>query len=227
MKKQIDDKILSIPPYLSTKWENIAAIFLKGSKLVVDLTDGNKVQIPDLSNRDIEQIFHFHAQFLEREEEALESDTESSAGQSFSLPWSMNLEGVEGIGSAMQHNPEQSGFPALPKHLLERIGELAKMINPDEGAGLNPPVEGCNCIYCQISRALHKGEESPPPTEEPKVSEEDLHFEQWRVRQLEDKLYEVTNKLDPTETYRVFLGNPVGCTCGKPNCEHIVAVLKS
>jgi hypothetical protein len=35
------------------------------------------------------------------------------------------------------------------------------------------------------------------------------------------------NPLDHKEHYNVFLGDPIGCSCGNNNCEHIQAVLKS
>ncbi|NGX33463.1 MAG: hypothetical protein K1060chlam4_01531, partial [Candidatus Anoxychlamydiales bacterium] len=40
-------------------------------------------------------------------------------------------------------------------------------------------------------------------------------------------LYRVTNPLDENEHYSVFLKDPIGCTCGKKNCEHVKAVLNS
>lgn len=231
MKKQIDEKILSLPPYLSTGWENVAALFLKGSNLVVDLQDGNQVQVPNLTDKEIEKIFHFHALFLEKLEAKEEPTTATTQGFGLfqGLPLQFSLEGLENISGAMEHNPNQSGFPTLPDNLLERIAELAKMISPEEAAGLNPPVEGCNCIYCQVSKALHKGhaKKETHAHDAPDVSDDDLHFEQWTIKQIKDQLFEVTNKLEPTEVYRVFLGDPIGCTCGKPNCEHIIAVLKS
>ena len=33
--------------------------------------------------------------------------------------------------------------------------------------------------------------------------------------------------LDPNEHYNVFLGTPLGCTCGEKDCEHIRAVLST
>ena len=47
------------------------------------------------------------------------------------------------------------------------------------------------------------------------------------ITQTGDKLFTVVNKLDPQENYHVYLGHPVGCTCGKQGCEHILVVLKS
>ncbi|MGH2612567.1 MAG: hypothetical protein ACRDFB_05905, partial [Rhabdochlamydiaceae bacterium] len=62
---------------------------------------------------------------------------------------------------------------------------------------------------------------------EEEVSDEDLKFRTWDIKQENDKLYSVTNPLDKKEHYNVFLGKPLGCTCGNKNCEHIQAVLKS
>ena len=57
------------------------------------------------------------------------------------------------------------------------------------------------------------------------MNEEDLKFRNWEIEQTADKLYIVTNPFDKNEHYSVFLGDPLGCTCGEKNCEHIRAVL--
>ena len=59
------------------------------------------------------------------------------------------------------------------------------------------------------------------------VRDDELQFEQWSISSAGDKLYNVVNRLDEQEKYRVYLGHPVGCTCGREGCEHILAVLKS
>jgi hypothetical protein len=234
MKKRIDDKILSLPPYVSTAWENVKALYLKGSELVVDLIDGTVINIPDLKEDDIEEIFTYHAAFIEKShsgEEVLKS--ESSPEEKEGLPFRFafnNMDGMDGISGAMQHNPQQANMPPLPEEMLEKISHIARIVSPEEVESLSPAHPGCNCFYCQITRAIQG---SAP--EEPKqlddeiedISEDDLHFSQWNINQIDNKLYEVTNKLDTSEHYQVFLGDPIGCTCGNPNCEHIVAVLKS
>ena len=63
--------------------------------------------------------------------------------------------------------------------------------------------------------------------EEEIVSDEDLKFKTWDIVQTGEKLYDVTNPLDTKEQYHVYLGEPVGCTCGEQYCEHIRAVLSS
>jgi len=61
------------------------------------------------------------------------------------------------------------------------------------------------------------------------VKDEELTFkDEWEVKETGDKLlFSVHNPLDPKECYSVFLGDPIGCTCGKKNCDHIKAVLRS
>jgi PhoH-like ATPase len=49
----------------------------------------------------------------------------------------------------------------------------------------------------------------------------------WGIEQTAEQLYKVTNPLDANEQYNVFLGTPLGCTCGLKNCEHIRAVLNT
>ena len=69
--------------------------------------------------------------------------------------------------------------------------------------------------------------DSRAATVEEEITEDDLKFRNWDIRQTADKLYAVTNPLDENEHYSVFLGTPLGCTCGEKNCEHIRAVLNS
>ncbi len=59
------------------------------------------------------------------------------------------------------------------------------------------------------------------------VSEEELKFKMWDIEEIDETLFKVTNPLDANEHYNVYLGNPIGCTCGKKNCEHIKAVLNT
>jgi len=81
-------------------------------------------------------------------------------------------------------------------------------------------------------RAIQQGDEHPEQKKkqeslEEEVSAEDLKFRDWDIVQSGDDVYIVTNPLNAEEQYNVYLGNPVGCTCGQPNCEHIRSVLNS
>jgi len=229
MKKHIDDKVLSLPPYVSTAWENVKALYLKGEELVVDLIDGTAISVPGLTEVEIEEIFDFHAAFIEKShdfEQLLEEEIQPAEGES---PFRFAMNSFDGFSNAMVHNPEQANMPPLPSEVLDKISSIAKIISPEEIQALVEPVEGCNCFYCQITRAIR--ELDSPETSNIEVVEEitdvDLKFSQWTISQIEDQLYLVTNKLDTSEQYKVFLGDPIGCTCGHANCEHIVAVLKS
>jgi hypothetical protein len=227
---RITDSILSIPPYISTPWSNISSLYMRESLLVITLREGNMVHIPGLPPEAVEAIFNAHAAFLEKL-----SSQPQPAPQQQELPFKVGFSSLENLGAAMQHNPAQADMPDLPEEILARIGSIAKALQVQDL--ILPKAEPhCNCPHCQVARAIAKAtghttpadsqtkEESIP--EEP-VSDQDLQFEQWTIHQEGEKLYTVINKLEPAEKYSVFLGNPVGCTCGVPGCEHILAVLKS
>ena len=241
MKIKITDKILSVPPYISTQWDNVLHIYVKEGDLIVSLKDGTSVTISGLQADEIEQIFSAHVQFLEHYVTAKQPSREPWSKnflieQLFSsgLPLKIAVGAQELLTAALQHNPAYADLPPMPEEVTSKIATLAKMISPEEVLALPTAEPNCNCIYCQINRILRKAilpEEQPdhPLFDEAqeKVKEEDLSFEQWEVKLLSDKMYEVINKLDPHEHYTVYLGDPIGCTCGKPKCEHIVAVLRS
>ncbi len=217
---KITDKVLSIPPYISSAWKNIVSLQLEarpfGPVLVIHLVTGSKVEIPNLERPLLEKIFSCHATVVENEK--------SSVGkESFSFP--LIFPHLEGLASMIQHNEEHKNAPPLPSEMLERISTMIKTLLPNDISYLQHPEPGCNCPHCQIMRsALGIQEES---LLEEEVTEEDLKFRTWDIKQENDKLYSVTNPLDSKEHYSIFLGNPVGCTCGNKNCEHIQAVLRS
>lgn len=236
---KITDKIISIPPYISTSWDKVASLYVKDNELVITLKDNTPITIPDLPSEVIEEIFSAHAAFLEqqlikRPKEPLQEITQhlpNLADSPLALPFRLFFSTLESLNQAMHHNPNNSDLPPFPPDIVNKIETLARAIPSSELEHLPNPETGCNCLYCQMMRILKKGgspsEETVlhEPSEE-EVSDEELHFEQWDIRSLGEKLYLVTNKLDPNESYRVFLGDPIGCTCGKPNCEHIIAVLR-
>lgn len=217
---KITAKLLSIPPYLSTSWSNIASLFVKkevsGVYLVVAMLDGSHIEIPHLSQGEIDAIFAAHAQFSE-------SDTEDKNlmknAISFGIPFKMDGSTLDGLTpGAMQHNPDQADLPPLPPEILHKVGTIIQAIGVSEVPNLEGAVDGCNCIYCQLARAVQGQKEE-------EVTADDLHFRDWEIKQKDAQLYHVVNPLDQAEYYDVFLGNPIGCTCGQKNCEHIRAVL--
>jgi hypothetical protein len=106
---------------------------------------------------------------------------------------------------------------------LEKITTVARAFGLADTSALQDPEPNCNCVYCQVVRSLKQENKTP----EEEVSESDLRFRNWDIVQTADKLYLITNPLDKNEHYNVYLGSPLGCTCGSKNCEHIRAVLSS
>jgi hypothetical protein len=238
---KITDSIISIPPYLSTSWANVAALHTEENTLIFSLKDGKTVAIKDLSPQVVEQIFLAHAAYLEAHQAHAPKPAHPSAHspveQFLSFPFQLTGGNLENVGQALQHNPAHAHLPPIPEDVANKIATLGKVISEEDIMAMPPAEANCNCMYCQINRILRKSiakdtissyEKDIIPVEE-NISEQDLKFEQWDIKVANENknMYIVTNKLDPHEQYTVFLGDPVGCTCGKPNCEHIIAVLRS
>ena len=141
-----------------------------------------------------------------------------------------SLGNMGNLGWFLQHSQAQANFPNLPQELITKIASVSKALGLDHQLENVAKAEPhCNCPYCQIARALHEEppiESSSTPKEEP-VHEDDFKFREWDIKETGVNLYNVTNPLDQSENYQVFLGKPIGCTCGNKNCEHIKAVLNS
>ena len=222
---KITPKILSIPPYLSTTWKNIASLHVReepaGFRLIVILQNRIQVEVPGLDKIEVDSIFEAHAKYAEADGIVVKSPLEGPF--SFSLPLRPEGQTIDSLGPSMRHTPEQSDLPPLPPDVLEKITMVARAFGLESASPLLKAEPDCNCVYCQVVRALH-GEEGA--REEP-VADADLQFRNWDIAQRAEKLYHVTNPLDANEQYDVFLGEPLGCTCGQKNCEHIRAVLNS
>jgi hypothetical protein len=216
--------------------------------LVVSLTTGARIEIPNLDPKIVQAIFTIHSQVLDPEHPPKNAAPAASSQASttpatalvnnenmisLNLPLPPAFANIENLGSFLQHNPEQMEAPDLPKEMLERIAGLSKVIGIQDSVTLPKAEPHCNCFYCQIARAMH-GETPPAAAEEPsqvaqeeEVTEEDLKFRTWDIQQTADNLFLVSNPFDVKEYYSVFLGDPIGCTCGNKNCEHIRAVLST
>jgi len=242
---KFNNKILSIPPYISTTWANISSIRMKATQLSIALKDGDTIDIPNLSNESIDQIFHAHAEYMEEQVHHDHMIQKMSGafskqmiveGQQNEHPFRMGFGTPDGFNAVVAHNPEQANGPDLPAAILDKIGSFAKLVELNSETIIPPAEPNCNCPHCQITRAITQEKESlvekvkvigNEVAKEEVVSDQDLHFQQWEIVADGESRFMVTNKLDALETYKVFLGNPVGCTCGHPGCEHIVAVLQS
>lgn len=253
---KINQKMLNIPPYVSTSWKNITALYVDDcqNQLVLNivLLNGTCIRIPNLTSSILETIFSMHSQYLDQEKSVspkekmslpkgilgiipgvelinssqLAEDPESLQNlTAFLKTLHASFKGtLPGIDLLFQHNSQLTEAPLLPKDILEHIFSFLKSL--DGGSMINgllnkPEHPHCNCPYCQISRFAHNKTEEL----EEEVSEKDLKFKTWDIEQTGDKLFSVTNPLDVNEKYSVYIGDPIGCTCGEMRCKHIHAVL--
>lgn len=243
MKVKISDKLICIPPFISTTWDQISFLQsekeLMGTKftLFLHLKDGKVVTIPELDASIVDIAFSAHIQHLERTN-SQRQDIQQKSPQNH-LSHLMNegiatfpirlgsVNGMDGIETAFQHNPAQAQAPNLPKEVVEKIATIAKIITNGDLSAFPKPEPHCNCLHCQVARSIHHLPEHE--IEDEIVTNEDLTFRTWEIEPSKEveKLYVVTNPIDPREQYSVYLGEPIGCTCGEAHCEHIHAVLSS
>ncbi len=245
MKIKIDEKLICIPPHLSTTWDQVSSIHAEEEShpnhhlLTIHLKDGSEVQINGLDSSVVDIAFSAHMKHLENNPAQDESHGKTFGGviqqltglspeQLAGVPIRLGLGlpgGMDGLEMAMQHNQEQNNAPDVPSEMLEKIMMLAKTMIGSDISAFPKPEPHCNCLHCQVARAIHQLPKEAQQEED--VSDEDLSFRDWEIVQKNEQLFEVTSPLDPKEHYSVFLGTPVGCTCGIEGCEHLKAVLYS
>lgn len=222
---KINEKILHIPPYISTAWKNVQSIHREEKQnrviLVFSMKDGSRISIPDLDQSLLNEIFACHEKALEK---TPDEPLARKEGFNMGFPLKIGMGGVDGISNPMQHNPQQGNMPDLPPEVLEKVVSIARALGMDQFEEFPKAEPHCNCVYCQIARSLHK---DIIADSEDEITDDDLKFREWDIEQKDQKVYSVRNPLDETEHYDVFLGEPLGCTCGSKNCEHIRAVLES
>ncbi|MBQ8498460.1 hypothetical protein [Chlamydia sp.] len=241
MKVKINDQLICIPPYISARWSQVAFIESHDggtegrATLKLHLVDGESVSIPDLDQAIINEVFQEHLLYLEstspqkgKEEEKIQSLLQSvqQVAKGCEIQFfpqkgivSMLLGGVNSIDMLLQHSPEHKGYPDLPSDLLEKMAQMMSSLSVGTTSIIAKPEPHCNCLHCQIGRVVSEEEEDNT------VSEEDLTFRSWDVTQNGERMYTVTDPLNPEEQFNVYLGNPIGCTCGQSCCEHVKAVL--
>jgi hypothetical protein len=163
-------------------------------------------------------------------------------GQGFALSGSENafqfgISSMDGLGNAMQHNPAHANAPDLPLEILQKIGAIVKIVAPEEMHTGTIAEQDCNCPYCQITRAINGDSDSESQLfsdiaawsdgQQVQASKDPQEIlTPWQIQETGEKQFLVTDTATRSE-FRVFLGDPVGCTCGQQGCEHIIAVLKS
>jgi hypothetical protein len=218
---KITNKMLYIPPYISASWENIESIYMQETVLVITLKNGPSVEIPNLEGNLIQIIFENHAKFIE------EKNLPKKGSIGFGIPLISDGNNFDPLASTMQHNPQQANMPLIPQDILKKIASISKIISDDAPFELLKPEDNCNCLHCQIARALQLANGISPENLDEEVKDDELKFRTWDIKEMGEKFYIITKPLDSNEQYSVYLGSPTGCTCGQNNCEHIKAVLKS
>lgn len=231
---KINDKIISIPPYISTTWDQVHSLFVDKEGLMILLKSDLKIRVPLEDKGMLNQIFEAHRKFLENQTSSNLSKTKKQKNLpqdafSFGFPLKPGrMEDLESFGQAMQHNPNLADSPDIPKDILDKIAKVSTALGLSDQENLPQAEPHCNCVHCQVARAIN-GQIPEEKTEnyEEEVSDEDLKFRDWDIKQKSEYVYLVSNPLDIKEKYNVYLGNPIGCTCGQKNCEHIRSVLNS
>ena len=225
----INTKVLNIPPFISVQWNQIEYLSTENDNLIVSLKSGKTVEIPHLSPEILEQIFSVHADAMEAESSPTATPMKTHLFGSSDVKIGFSTMDPNGLGIPLQHMDELRDSPDLPAEVIEKVRVVSKLLPAEDVRHAQKPVDNCNCPFCQISAAIQADHPQVDEHEEIEVEilDEELSFSQWEIAQKGDMLYEVKNKLDTHETYNVFLGSPVGCTCGRSGCEHILAVLKS
>ena len=237
---KVNAQVLSIPPYISCPWHQVSSLCvetLQGQKrLAIYMQNGSKIEIPDPSPTLVDVVFTAHGEFLDKVDEGFiptsrPSSNASSNTSNFNSEILMNLVPMSpGMGSfvdLMQHCPDQKNMPDLPPEIVEKVVGVVRSIAPEEMKHMPKSEPHCNCFHCQVSRKAHASLEDIPEDLDAPVSDEELQFRSWDVQPEGDKVFIVTNPLDETESFRVHLGDPVGCTCGQNRCAHIEAALRS
>lgn len=236
---KINQHILSIPPYISTTWSNVSSLHVQDDILFVGLLDGESIGIPNLSPKEVTEIFTQHTK-------CMEADARDPSAGAIGMPIEkllsqfpiggtggsvrFDIEGMEGMTSIMDHNPAQANAPDLPQEMIQKIAAIAQVVAPNEVEEMPRAEPHCNCFHCQVARAMHHTITHSPdfalPLEE-EVSNEELTFREWDIEEVGSQLFKVTNRRDTSQQYTVHLGSPMGCTCGKEGCDHLLAVLRT
>ena len=242
---RINNKILSIPPYISTSWKQISS--LKAEKkegflqLHITLQDGSYTLIPQIESPVVDAIFSSHAKYLENEMPqekqppsifSFESPRMSSSAL-LDAPFPLPFPEFKNLTSFLQHDSEKSLEANFPQEMLDKIAHLTKAMGISD-IRLFPKAEPhCNCPHCQIARSMKKAFEETQREEEnslyldEEVTEKDLSFKSWFIYPLENNNYKVIHPDNKDEIYLVSLGSPLSCSCGSNQCEHIRSVLSS
>lgn len=238
MKAKINDKILCIPPYVSTQWTLVSSLHSDEDpnkiSLIINFVDGKIIKIENIDPALRDLAFAAHLQYLEKSSSEKPGILQAIFGEQVmnGIPFRIDIankgigEGFENMEMAFQHNASQAQIPNLPEEVLEKITTIARAFMNGDIQAFPKPEPHCNCVHCQVARGIHKIGSTIAESEP--VKDEELTFRpSWDILHVGENLYSVTDPINSKVKFNVFLGDPLGCTCGDPKCEHIKAVLSS
>lgn len=205
----INKQILSIPPFISTSWQDVELLLSDGhSTLNIYLKNGTLVKISNLLKEDLDLIFKVHQDIL------------LSPSQP-EIPSLIDPLLLSFSGSLLEHDPDLKDASPLPlevktklKSLLDEIPKLDKIKLPD----IHPD---CHCPFCQIMNLMQDQDH-----DDELVTDDDLHFSTWKQEALSEHLIKLIHPFNHDENYLVSLDTPITCSCGQTGCEHVEHVLR-
>lgn len=207
--------------------------------LNVILKNGSKISVPDLSEEEIEAAFKAHMGHLETEQnqekdgqflQKLFRSTPVEGALATELP-SMSFQFSDlGAFPLNGHDEMMRDSPPLPKEVIEKICIVAKAIGGDLFQDVEF-VSNCNCFFCQIARSVKGSIQEKKGIDIPHIIPSDLEKEgthpDWKVEEIGDNLFKVTDRDHPLITFEVSLKDRLSCTCCQERCPHMRAVLES
>lgn len=234
MKMKINEKILSIPPYISTSWDRVHSLYSEKTAggnytLSIHLDQGQIIHM-ELDSSLIDLAFSSHLRYLENKVQQKGNILSSLLAHLFHISPDMKevmltpssfLISPETLEVALYHDPKRSTDPIDPD-MLQRVSQVLRWTLNDDISSLSKAEDNCDCPHCQLMRYLE-----PSAYEEELCSNEDLQFREWHISKIGTQLYRVSNPLHVHEEYHVHLEEPLGCTCGESGCPHLIAVLQS
>lgn len=200
MKIKINEKMISIPPYISTNWEQVSFLHTEespvGLLLIFHLKDGMSIKVPHLDPALIEIAFISHMKFLENATGRADVQAQKPGGmiqsllgispdQIAAIPIRLGISlpgNIENLETVFQHNSAQANAPELPPEVIEKITSITRMMTNGDVNNFPKPEPHCNCMHCQVARGIHGGAASEEVAES--VSDEDLKFKNWEDRSL-------------------------------------------
>lgn len=228
MKMQINKKMLSIPPYISTQWGCIVSIAQnKESEEALDfsLTNEIVISVPNLSKEDQKKIFRTHQEYLTSCQEVSEAQIFTLLSGDSVSPTQVSIPASASFFPLLQHSVEVSGLPEIPKETILKMTQVFDDLTTHQNPFYKAPEPHCQCMYCQIARVVHdevgslEGEDNST-----KDAVDTTISKGWHVKEYSPDQFEVSSPNASNGPFVVTL-SPPSCSCGSASCEHIAAVL--